>query len=29
MAAEREHYARNATRERADVLLDGFGRPTS
>lgn len=27
MAAEREHYARNLTRERADVHLDGFGRP--
>lgn len=27
MGAEREHYARNATRERADVVLDGFGRP--
>ncbi len=26
MAAEREHYRRNATRERADVVLDGWGR---
>lgn len=26
MAAEREHYRRNGTRERADVVLDGWGR---
>ncbi|MGO1289500.1 MAG: uridine kinase family protein [Cellulosimicrobium funkei] len=26
MVAEREHYRRNATRERADVVLDGWGR---
>lgn len=26
MAGEREHYTRNRTRERADVLLDGWGR---
>ncbi|MCB7137837.1 uridine kinase family protein [Cellulosimicrobium marinum] len=26
MAAEREHFARHRTRERADVRLDGFGR---
>lgn len=27
MADERAHFAREATRERADVLLDGTGRP--
>lgn len=27
METEREHYARHRTRERADVLLDAFGRP--
>ncbi|WP_069387191.1 uridine kinase family protein [Cellulosimicrobium cellulans] len=27
MEAEREHYARERTRERADVRLDAFGRP--
>ncbi|WP_435735717.1 AAA family ATPase [Cellulosimicrobium sp. PMB13] len=26
MTAEREHYARNRTRERADVRVDGYGR---
>jgi cytidylate kinase len=29
MDAEREHYARNRTRERADVRLDAFGRPAA
>ncbi|MBD5788037.1 (d)CMP kinase [Cellulosimicrobium terreum] len=29
MTAEREHYARNRSRERADVRLDGFGRLVS
>jgi hypothetical protein len=29
MADEAEHYARERTRQRADVLLDGFGRELS
>ncbi|MFC8921615.1 uridine kinase [Cellulosimicrobium sp. NPDC057127] len=29
METEREHYARHRTRERADVLLDAFGRPVA